>query len=99
MVGQHLPNGRTGLVLTAKVPECRHKCRLRGQPAWLFYQDAFGDVACCDKITEVKPRPRLVNLRLIQTERAEPLRPLFILSGFSEIASIAVKHTRHMIGV
>ena len=51
------------------------------------------------KITEMKPRPRLVDHRFVATKRAEPLRLLFVLGGLSEIASIAVKHAGHMIGV
>src|SRR6516165_11118222 len=98
MVGQHLPDCRACLVLTAKVPECRRKSGLRSQPAWLFYKDACGDVARCDKITEVKPRPRLVDLRFIASKWAESLRLLFIVNGLAEIAGIAVKHTCHMIG-
>src|SRR5262245_37765625 len=98
MIGQYLPDRRAGLVLTAKVPEGHHKCRLRSQPAWLFYQTASRDVACCNEIAEVKPRPCLVDSRFIAAERAEPLRLLFMLGVLPEIAGIAVKHACHVVG-
>src|SRR5262245_28021237 len=97
MVGQHLPDRCACLVCTAKVPERRHKCRLRGKPARLFYQYTRGDVACRDEITEMKPRPRLVDSRFSAVERTEPLRLFFIVGGFAEIAGVAVKHACHMI--
>src|SRR5215469_12458704 len=99
MVGQHLSDGRACLVLTAEVPECRHKNRLRSQPARFLGQDTEGNVSRSYKIAKVKPRPRLVDLRLIKTERAEPLRLFFILGGFSEIAGIAMNHSGYMAGV
>ena len=63
MVGQYFPYRDARLVLTAENPECRHKNRLRGQPAWLLGQNAGGNVSCSDKIAEMKeeymqaPRP------------------------------------------
>src|SRR5262249_22118196 len=78
-------------------PEGNRKNRLRGQPAWLLDQDARSDVSCRQEITEMKSRPRLLDHRFIAAERAEPLRLLFVLGGFPEIACIALKQARHMI--
>src|SRR5438552_16886947 len=97
MVGQHLPDSRACLVLTAEVPERSHKNRLRGQPAWLLDQDERGDVSCRHKITELKPCPRLVHRTLVAAKRAKSLRLLFVLGGFPEIASIAVKRACHLL--
>ena len=73
--------------------------RLSSQPAWFLGQDTAGNISCSHKIAEVKPRPRLVGHRFITTKRTEPLRLLFIVGGFSKIAGVAVRHTRHMIDV
>jgi hypothetical protein len=97
VVCQYLPYSEACLVLAAKVPERSHKNRLRGQPAWLLDQDARSDVSSRHKITEVKPCPCLVHRTLIPAKRAKSLCLLFILGGFSKIARIAMKHSRHMI--
>ena len=91
VVCQYLPYRDARLVLTTEAPERSHKNRLRGQPAWLLDQDARGDVSCRHWITEVKPCPRLVHRTLVAAKRAKSLRLLFVLGGFPEIASIAMK--------
>src|SRR5204863_3232551 len=98
VVCQYLPYRDARLVLTAKAPERCHKNRLRGQPAWLVDQNARGEVSCRHKITEVKSCPRLVHHTLVAAKRAKPLRLLFILGGLPKIASIAVKHSCHVVG-
>ena len=45
----------------------------------------------------MKPRPRLVDHRLIATEWAQPLCLLLVLYGLAEIFGIAVIHACHMV--
>ena len=97
MVGQHFSDNGSRLLLISEISEGCPKDRFRGQPAWLFGQDAGGDISCSSELPEVKPRPRLVYPRLIAAEWAEPLCLLLILCGRAEIPGIAVKHASHMI--
>jgi hypothetical protein len=43
--------------------------------------------------------PRLVDPRFITIKRAKPLRLLFVLGGFPEIARVALNHSGYMVGV
>jgi hypothetical protein len=64
-----------------------------------FDQHAQGNVARSGKIAEMKLCPRLVDHRLINTNRAEPLRLLLVLGRFPEIASIAMNHSHDMVRI